>query len=168
MVRNQKLAEHIIETIPVLMDAVFEAIFYLKERRLEEFQVFGMDMNQTLLTIKQVARKEEEECFLELLKRCKNCLASLKRILIYTKEGQIEQAESKLEFELLPLLRVAQIRFYYLGMIEGNKEREKEFWEKEAVELCKNYYIEQGMRTGYYKYDVTIYVVAFNLSLIHI
>ena len=58
MVRNQKLAEHIIETIPVLMDAVFEAIFYLKERRLEEFQVFGMDMNQTLLTIKQVARKE--------------------------------------------------------------------------------------------------------------
>ncbi len=162
MVKNQELAERIIETIPILIDAVFEAIFYLKERKIKEFQVFGMDINQTLFTIKQVARGEEEECFLELLKRCKNCLASLKRILIYAKEGQIERAESKLEFELLPLLRIAQIRFYYLGVIEGDKEKEKKFWEEEAVELCKNYYVEQGMKTGHYKYDITVYVVAFN------
>lgn len=162
MVKNQKLAENIIETIVILMDAVFEADSYLKERKLEEFRILGIDMNQTLFMIEQVAQKEKEECFLELLNRCKNCLASLKRILIYAREGRIEQAESKLEFELLPLLRIAQIRFYYLGMVEGDKEKEKKFWEEEAVELCKNYYVEQAVKTGNYKYDITIYVVAFN------
>lgn len=162
MLRNQELAECIIETILILIDAVFEATFYLKEGRIKEFQTFGMDMNKTLFTIKQVARGEEEECFLELFKRCKNCLASLKRILIYVEKGQTERAKSKLEFELLPLLRIAQIHFYYVGMVEGDKKKEKKFWEEEAVELCKNYYIEQGMKTGVYKYDITVYVTAFN------
>ncbi len=162
MVKNQKLAESIIETILTLIDAVFETGAYLKQGKLEEFQILGMDMKQVLLTIKQVAEKEEEACFLELLKRCKNCLASLKRILIYVKEENIAQAESKLEFELLPLLRLAYIRFYYFGMIEGDQEKEKKFWDEEAVELCKNYYVEQGIKTGHYKYDITIYITAFN------
>lgn len=162
VVINQELAKNIIETIPILIDAIFEASFYLKQRNLEEFRTLGIDIKQTLLTIKRVAKEEKEECFSELFQRCKNCLASLKRIFIYVEEGQIEQAESKLEFELLPILRVAQVRFYYFGVVEWNKEKEKKFWEEEAVELCKNYYIEQGMKTGCYKYDITIYVTAFN------
>lgn len=159
---DQELAANTIDTIQILIDAVLEAKHDLEQEKLEEFQILGMDINQALFTVKQIAGERTEACFLELFTRCRNCLASLKRIFAYVKEGEIEKAERKLEFELLPLLRLAQIRFYYFGIIEGEKEREQIFWEKEAVELCKNYYAEQASQTGHYKYDITVYVLAYN------
>lgn len=161
MVKNQDMALQIKEMLFTLQEALAEAKEYLHQDQ-KVFQEITSVMEEMLLAIDGVSVKETEEVYKELGTRCKNCLFSLKSLICYAEQGRLERAEQKLEFELLPLFRIAFTRFYYEALVVGDKEREARFWKDEALELGKNAYTEEGMRTGHYKYDVTIYVVAYN------
>ena len=161
MVKNQEMALQIKEMLFTLQEALEEAKRYLYQDQ-KVFREITSVMEEMLLAIDDVSEKETEEVYKELSTRCKNCLFSLKSLNLYAGQGRLERTEQKLEFELLPLLRIAFTRFYYEALVVGDQEREARFWKDEALELGKNVYIEEGMRTGRYKYDVTIYVVAYN------
>ncbi len=158
---DQNLVSYILQMLQTWMDAVFEIKRCLEKKEVEKGKLIGFDLKEALQTTKEVVELEGTDYLKEFAVRCENCLESLKRILSNMKKAEIEIAESKLEFELFPLFRIAYVRLYY-GIIEGNKEKEEKFWEEEAVELCKNYYIEKGMKTGTYKYDLTVYVLSYN------
>ncbi len=162
MVKNQELALQIKEILGTLVEALPEAYNYLEANNKIVFHTLIRDMEQALIVLENIAQQEQEEEYKEVVIKSQNCYASLQAIKQYEKENDIELALNKLEFELFPLLRMGYARFYYFTLIEGNEEREKLFWEEEAVSLCKNYYIEESMKTGKYKYDVSIVVIAYN------
>lgn len=161
MVKNQEMALQIKEMLLTLQEALEEAKRYLYQDQKVFCEIISV-MEEMLLAIDDVSEKETEEVYKELSTRCRNCLFSLRGLSLYAGQGRLEDTEQKLEIELLPLLRIAFNRFYYEALVVGDQEREARFWKDEALELGKNAYTEEGMRTGYYKYDVTIYVVAYN------
>ncbi len=161
MAENQNLVTNIIEMIQTFIDAVFEIGNYFEQKELEKGYRVGLDLVEALQAVKKVSEQEEGDKWKELSIRCENCFTSLKEILTMMKEEELEKAERKLEFELLPLLRIAYIRFFYFGKIKENPQKEVSFLE-EAVELSKNYYIEQGKEQNRYKYDITICIIAYN------
>lgn len=162
MVKNQELALQIKEILRTLVEALPEVYNYLEANNKVIFQTLMGDMEQALFVLENIAKQEQEDEYKEVVIKCQNCYASLQAIKQYEKENDIELALNKLEFELFTLLRMGYARFYYFALIAGNEEKEKAFWEEEAVSLCKNYYIEESIKTGKYKYDVSIVVIAYN------
>ena len=159
---NQNLVSYILEMLQTWMDAVLEIGNYQKKKEIEKGRWIVFDLKEALQTVKRVIEQKTEDYWKVFSIRCENCLESLNGILKNIEEGEIEKVGNKLEFELLPFFRIAYICLYYDGVIKGDEKKEERFWEEEAVELCKNYYIEQGMKTGVYKYDLTIYILAYN------
>lgn len=161
MENERNIAVQIKEMLWTLLEAASEADDYLKQKEDETFELLCEDIREVMLAI-QNAGKKTDEVYQELAVRLENCMASLEKILLYEQKNEYETAEKKLEFEFYPLLRIAYARFYYFALVKGDVERERQFWEKEAVELCKNVYIEEALKSGSYPYDISIYVTAYN------
>lgn len=68
----------------------------------------------------------------------------------------------KIEFELDMIIRSLYNNFYYFYIILGDFEKEEEYYSSEFSKYEGNHYIDSSMKSGIYKYDVSIYVCAFN------
>ena len=68
----------------------------------------------------------------------------------------------KIEFELLPLLQEAYQGSYFFWYVSGHPERMKTYYETEKNLLGGNPYIDEAIETGQYKYELSIYVLAYN------
>lgn len=157
MVENLEIAQGINGILETLLEAFFRMKEYLEQDKQEKFRQLGMDCLEGFRAIQRAAKAEQEEEYRSLSIRCENCYVSMEALLLY--RGREENyLLNKLEFEYYPLLRIAHARFYYLALIEGNEEKEPYFWEKEAVELLKNPYIESGKSL----YDISICILAYN------
>lgn len=157
MVENLEIAQGINGILETLLEAFFELKKYMQQNKKESFRELAINCLEGFQAIQRVINTEQEEPYRFLSIRCENCYASMESMLLY-KEKEENKILHKLEFEYYPLLRIAHARFYYFALIEGNNKREADFWEKEAVELLKNPYIEGGT----YSYDISICVLAYN------
>lgn len=124
-----------------------------------------LDMAETLSAIEQAVTEQSdgqpEEPYHSLKLCCTNALYSLSNIAACL-EKQPERSRKKLEFELLPLLRIGYAKFYFATQIKGDPEREARFRKEEAMDLVKNEYVEKAERMGSYPYDISFYVIAYN------
>lgn len=68
----------------------------------------------------------------------------------------------KLEFELIPLTKNLRLDFYYFNWIYPDKEKMKNFFDKEVSSYYYSPYVERAKKTGNYKYDLSIIVLAYN------
>jgi len=68
----------------------------------------------------------------------------------------------KIEFELLPLLQEAYQSSYFFWYLADYPERWSAYYAKEKSLLGGNSYIDEAIAAGHYKYDLSIYVLAYN------
>jgi len=155
----QEVSKKLTEMLQTLVEAARECLRLLTEGN--QINTLLTDMRSMVCAIKGAVQAEEADPAQELSTRCENILYSLDAVDAALAED-IDRALMKLEFELLPLLRIGHARFYYDTQIKGDPERESVFWESEAVELAKNEYVEEAQKAGRYAYDLTIYVLAYN------
>lgn len=105
---------------------------------------------------------QEEKMFQSIAdKLLENTLYSAERVISFRPQVSA-LCLTKLEFELIPLVRVLYIAVYYCSKVKGNPEKEKNFEEHEYPQLISNEYIKSSEETGFYKYDVTIGITAYN------
>ena len=72
------------------------------------------------------------------------------------------RSRMKLQFELLPALENAYMEFYFWSYVYTHPDRERQYYEEELPELASNFYINEAMESGNYKYDVSFMVLAYN------
>lgn len=96
-----------------------------------------------------------------LCRRCQALIGSLHCIKKYL-DINPEKTLSKIEFELIPILEEAYMDFYYQAYVLTYPEREKKYFEEEMYKLASNKYINQSIKTGNFKYEVSICVLAYN------
>lgn len=161
MIENdEKQALEITEILKTLLEAATH-LYQIVSRHKDNYKTFTSEMLELMGIILTQAQIQNKEAYNELYKTIYNSIVSLKRIIQYAEDNTCK-ALSKIEFELLPILRCAYIRFYYLTLIKPIPEKFAFWLEKEAYDQCKNYYIEDALQSGTYKYDISIIVIAYN------
>jgi O-antigen biosynthesis protein len=86
---------------------------------------------------------------------------SLSRIMVHAK-ARSHKTLPKIEFELLPLLKEFYHLHYFFSCVYPDRALMQRYFEHEMIPLGENKYIDAAVRTGIYKYDLTIAVLAYN------
>lgn len=89
------------------------------------------------------------------------CRYSLSRIVRLSCYNQ-SKALHKIEFELIPFVNDMYSEYYFWTCIFPYKEKWEEYYNNEMPLLQRNPYIEESRKTGRYKYDLSIFVFAYN------
>lgn len=160
MVQDQERAITISEMLWTIVQAGKEGLHYLALGD-SCVNILLTDIQKSISCILRNIEPDDEAPYLELSTRCKNMLYSLENICAALPRKQ-DYASMKLEFEFIPLIRIAHARFYFQAQIQGDPARESAFWEQEAMNLTQNEYIAESTRTGEYAYDLSICVTGYN------
>jgi len=159
MSKDQPQTDQVLKTISELTDVAEYMNRCAESRRFEQLEESATDMIQTLHTIADEIK--QENTFISVPVCCENLIYSINNILNLVKTRS-EKICSKIAFELIPILQDFYYDFYFFTSIFGNKEKEKKHYQEEFMTMTKNNYIDQSMKTGKYKYDVSIAVFAYN------
>ncbi len=162
MIKDQNTAEKILEIINTLLEASDKMKMLIEQGEYNVFRQLGENAFLLVKRIMDVADGlKEEEDGLNLPAASKSVQVSLVRILECAK-SDYKKAVKKIEFELIPLIEEMRINFFFWGMVYPDKERMKKYYEEDIHLLGSNRYTTEGMKTGAYKYDLTIYVIGYN------
>lgn len=162
MLKNQKLAEQIFDSLNLAIEAERELLQYAQKNEMHAFSEiagFLFSMLQRLAALIEPLKKEEQ--ILPSYQAMESILDSLQRI-IPLMESDRAYALSKIEFELIPLTEEGRANFYFWSMVSGDKEKEQKYLQEDIRELARNTYIEKSVETGKWKYDLSIFVLAYN------
>lgn len=162
MIRNEALATQVLQSIDTLIDAAQ----YMYECGIAgEYSLVvktAKDMKDLIGAIYPITKEIKEEIsFISSPTTCENLLYSIDNILKLFKVRS-DRSLSKIEFELIPILQEFYYDFYFFTCVFGDKEKEKIHYSQEYALMGSNSYIEENMKTNQYKYDVSIYVLAYN------
>ena len=105
--------------------------------------------------------KKESNIADKLWNGVKSCIDSLNNIYLYSKTDE-NICLKKIEFELLALLQELYLQIYFFGYLPTHQDKLDDYYNKDICELCTNYYIEDSITNGNYKYDVSIVVLGYN------
>lgn len=162
MLKDQTLAEQVYNSINTAVEAENELLKYASENNIPLFSEVS-DLLYVMLDkisgISGILVKEEPA--LSLDKAIASVIDSLNRIISLMKSDR-ERALKKIEYELIPLTEECRINFYFWGIVSGDKEKEEKYLNEDIYELARNKYIENSVRTGEWKYDLSITVLAYN------
>lgn len=162
MLKNKSLVTQILEIIETLIEAaqyMYDCISVYKYTQAENT---ANDIINMLKTLHPIANEIKLEIpFISMPVSCENLIHSTNKIIRLAR-ARSDRALSKIEFELIPILQEFYYDFYFFTCVFGNKVREKRHYAEEFVQMSANSYIDESMRNGEYKYDVSIYVLAYN------
>lgn len=119
------------------------------------------DLSMGLTHILQKAELEGAPGGKKFFAACQSSQASLQRIRGYYRTDHA-RCLHKIEFELLPLLQETYLFGYLFLYMEFHPEHLEDYLAKEYPLLYGNPYIDEAMQTGQYKYDVSLFVMAYN------
>jgi tetratricopeptide (TPR) repeat protein len=86
---------------------------------------------------------------------------SLKRIMVNAKARSAKILQ-KIEFELFPLMKEFYHFYYFLNCVYPDRILMEKYFEHDMIRLGANKYLDEAIKTGFYKYDLSIGVLAFN------
>jgi GT2 family glycosyltransferase len=162
MLKNQSLSIQVLDIISTLIEAAEYMYGYADVRKFEQLETTATDMIDRIQTLYPVTNKIKEEIpFISSPISCENLIYSINNILKFVKTRS-QRVCSKIEFELIPILQDFYYDFYFFTCVFGNKEKEKKHYAEEFISMIGNHYIDQSMKTGKYKYDISISVLAYN------
>ena len=162
MLKDQTLAEQVYNSINTAIEAENELMKYASQNDIPLFSEVASLLFVMLEKIRSISQTlVKEEPALSIDKAIASIIDSLNRIIPLMKNDR-ERALSKIEYELIPLTEECRINFYFWGIVSGNKEKEEKYLNEEIYELAQNKYIENSVRTGEWKYDLSIIVLAYN------
>lgn len=155
---NQILS--LLETIQEACQPLYDSAFLQKK---ENFNLLYADMHQVLSRIIRITQNETilDSGTQKLYAGCQSCLDSLKSICLYNQFNR-GKCLQKIEFELLPLLQEVYLQFYFFEYLKLFPDQLDDYYQNKIVRLCANSYINEAIQRGYYKYDVSIVVLAYN------
>lgn len=112
---------------------------------------------ECLSALKQHAEETEKE--IPLAKTAKFIDSAIDS---FARLSYAEHKIRKLEFEFYPILRECYNYLYYFGLVDGNEVRKRAYLDGEFRFMHGNTYVDEAERTGTYKYDLSICVLAYN------
>lgn len=160
------LDKDIVDNILEMIESLNEASSYLlncaNDFRFDTFQQVIIDMKDAIFVINDTFSKYQiQETILNVPLMCTNVLDSIDQVLLFSKTRPYK-AISKIEYQLIPLLQEMYLHLYYWIDVYKDEEKKKKYYQEEIKQLCSNYYIENAMKTGKYKYELSIYIVGYN------
>lgn len=162
MIRNQDVAKQILDTINAGIEGTEYLYSALQEGNYALYETLVNDLYQLIAALQENADAlKEEESELSLPAASASIKESLLRIYQYAKQD-VGKALHKIEFEMLPLLEEMRGNFYFWGMVYPDKEKLQNYYEKERLQYFQNYYLEEALKTGEYRYEVSIIVIGYN------
>lgn len=162
MIKNQTLAGQILEIIETLIEAAHYMYGCAIERKFVAVEATAADIINVLKEVYPIAIQIKEEVpFISSPISCKNLVYSVNNIIKLTR-ARSSRLLSKIEFELIPVLQEFYNDFYFFACVFGDKAKEDKYYAEEFMQMGKNVYIDESMKTDSYKYDVSIYVLAYN------
>ncbi len=164
MISNIEIAQNTLESIETLQQATTEIYYLAAEGNYEQFTKISEIMLTLFESIQGVIDDfSKENASFTIIKKdfLDNGLHSLKNIIRLAKVRSFN-VFLKIEFELIPILSQLYLEYYYLAFIDGDAKKEEEFSKDKCKQLQTSNYLEEGVSTGEYKYDVSITVIAYN------
>lgn len=158
----EELKEQIWEMINTAVEAAGLLLTYAETGKKEMFANICDGLQEMLTVIVGVA-EQVKECVpvVSLPAMSISSQVSLMRIQKYFNENP-EKAVQKIRFEFIPLIEEMRMDYYYWVMVYPNKDAIRKYYEEDIYTYFRNPYLEEAEKTGVYKYDVSIVVIAFN------
>ncbi|WP_312701294.1 glycosyltransferase [Sedimentibacter sp.] len=162
MLKNQPIIDHILDMIETMIEAAYymykNAILY----KYSEIENIANELINMLNSIYPNAiRIKKEIPYIATPISCENLVYLLINIIKLVRMRS-DKVTLIIEFELIPIIKEFYDDFYFFTSVFGDRDKEKMYYAKEYIELGANYYIDESMKIGNYKYDVSIYVLAYN------
>lgn len=151
------------EMIDTGIEAADTMLSYLQVENMEMFEQLSSDLLYLCITLEEASENlKKMNNRINLPVAMKSVHASLSRICEYAKSNP-RKAEQKMEFELIPLMQEMAHNFYFFGCLNPEPDERKKIIENaDEYPYLGNKYIEEAERTGSYKYDISIVVLAYN------
>ncbi|MFH5187557.1 glycosyltransferase family 2 protein [Paenibacillus sp. TAB 01] len=162
MLKDEALAIQILECIETLLEAAQYMLECATAKNYGQIELTGSDMKDMIQSLYPLVQKIKEEIpFISAPVTCENLIFSINNIFRFLKTRS-DKGISKIQFELIPIIQEFYYDFYFFTCIFGNKDKEQLHYAQEFVQMGINSYTEESMQTNQYKYDVSIYVLAYN------
>lgn len=162
-VENEELRLKILDLLDTLQQASSELYGLASSGREKQVHELAYDMREALhVILANSLELEKSDSRIKLSLAVESIEDSLIRALILFNGGYFERFDNKIEFELIPLLREAFSQFYFWGFMANKKNGVKEYLDNDRAYLYKNYYIDEAVETGKYKYEIAFVVLAYN------
>lgn len=151
-----------IKLIKNILTDSYKLLEYVKNNDSINFINIYINMKNKLDSFKIVANNLVEKDIIKTARlTIENILNSLDNAFKFY-DTKNYKCEIKIEFELIPLIEEFYYNYYYFRSVKGHEEREKYYYEYELMQHNTNKYIEESMKKGIYKYEVSIFVLAHN------
>lgn len=162
MIKNQEFAGQLLEMMDTLLAASEQIYCYISDGNSGLYTQLSNDMYQMIVGIENIAEDlKEEESALNLPAAIASIRASLVRVSYY-QEKDASKALQKIEYELIPLIEEMRGNFYFWGCVYPDKEKMQQYYDCDIFRYFRNYYIEEAEKTGEYKYELSVAVIAYN------
>lgn len=163
MINDQEIAHRLLNMIDTAHECANILIQLLAQQDVRTFKVVLNDLISLINSIQDISPSlKKQENALNLPEASVSVHDSLIRINILSGEFP-EKAMHKLEFELIPLLEDMRAKFYFWGVCFPDPKRLKKYYEEDIYCYNQNQYVKHAEELGgVYKYDLSIFVVAYN------
>lgn len=153
----------ILDIIQTMQEMCFYFFDSAQKNKSRNFTHTYQDMRDGLSKLIQIANlpQTKTDGVKKLINGCKSSLAALVEIYSYY-DTRREYCMKKIEFELFPLLQETYLQFYIYEYLAKHKTAIEEYERNKRSELCRNFYIDEAIQRGKYKYDISIVVLAYN------
>lgn len=162
MIKDQTLAQNILDMMDTALECAQLLIGFLEEEDRPAFDKLSAELYELLNSIRGTAPGlQEQENGLKLEEASESVCQSLLRIRVYG-DSDARKAAHKIEFELVPLIEEMRCMFYFWGSCYPDRERLEQYYREDMYALNRNRYIEEAERTGVYRYELSIMVMAYD------
>jgi len=158
---EEQVVLQILELLKTMQDACQELYTSVETGNERIFDQLCCDMSSGLTQILQIIDGQDTVGNPKLCKAGESILDSIRRVKEYFHSDR-EMCLRKIEFEVLPLLQEAYGMYYFFQYLADHPEHLPEYYAREKNLLFSNEYVNEALERGQFKYEVSIYVVAYN------
>lgn len=151
----------ILELLDTMQEACQELYTNAEVENTQGFDQLCAGMSLGLTQILRSVETIETAGNQKLRPSCESVLDSIRRIKVLYGADRTACLR-KVEFELLPLLQQAHAMYYFFQYLADHPERLPEYYAEKKNLLFGNEYIDEALERGSFKYEVSIYVQAYN------
>jgi GT2 family glycosyltransferase len=133
----------------------------------EEMIIISENLIDKINNLKEKAIEiQKDKPLLPTSKSCETIIYTLNNIIRLCKVHS-RIVESKIEYELIPLIKELYDNFYYFAIVYDDKKEIENYYSNDFknhgfISQNINTYIEESVNNDKYKYDVSILVLAYN------
>lgn len=139
-------------------ELMWEDIHHEKKEK-ENFNEFNVVFKQVKEMIFLLSSKPHFDVLTK--KVLVNIESSFNLVVLLDKTNK-KRSQQKIEFELVPLLKIFYISCYYFSLVYGDRDREDNFERNEYKKFISNHYIAESQKKGVYKYEATFMITGYN------